>query len=185
MIIPTTTFDTLKMVVLASFVIAVIAGWLLIPKDLDRTSARAKRIRLIILVVLAFFALTIIPAFVVEAFGTQLVIVKITTDGTTKKTRGSLFGTTPYTFQDGHTETLTNDGHTIVVDDSTTRMHVDTKSYGDVTAALATRMFGSEDEVPPMKVTTFEHPIHFVGRDNPPPHAVDGVYAEERYWLVW
>jgi hypothetical protein len=184
MIIPTTTFDSVKIVAIGGFVAAIIAGATLIPKNLDRESDRAKKIRRNILVVLALLVVTIIFGFVVEPFGTPVVIVKITNDSTLK-TRGSVFGTKAYTFQDGHSETIENEGGTVVVNDSTTLMHVDTKSYGDVTAAIATQMFGSEDDVPAMKVTTLAYPVQFVGRDDPPPHAVQGVYSEKRYWLVW
>lgn len=185
MIVTTETFNALKIVAMGGFVVAIIAGFVFIPKDLDRTSERARKLRRNILVVLALLILTGVLGFGVEPFGAPLVVVKILPDGNVQKVGGRLFGTQTYAFQDGHTETMKNDGDTLVVNDSTTIMRVDTQSYGDPMMALARQLVGSESEVAPMKITTLHHAIDFVGRDDPPPHAVSGVYAEERYWLVW
>ena len=78
MIIATSTFDDMKVVAFGGFFSALVAAAVLIPKDLDRTSERAKKIRRSVVLVLGLVFLAFVIGFGVESFGAPIVIVKIT-----------------------------------------------------------------------------------------------------------
>ena len=162
----------------------VVAGAVLVPKDLDRSSARAKKIRRTAAVIMGLVLLAFVVGFAAEPFGAPVIIVKITGDGV-KKTRGRLFGSQSYTFQNGQSAMLGKSGGTVVVNDSTTLLHVVTQSYGDEGTALLNAIVSSPENAPPMLVAALDHDIQFVGPDDPPPPSVQGAFAQERYWLDW
>jgi len=184
MIIATSTFDDMKVVAFGGFFSALVAAAVLIPKDLDRTSERAKKIRRTVVLVLGLVFLAFVIGFGVESFGAPIVIVKITGDSVTK-TRGRLFGSQSYTFQNGRSGTLTKSGGTIVVNDSTVVLHLLSRSYGDERTALLHALVSAPESAASGSVASFDHDIHFVGPDDPPPHSVDGAFSQERYWLDW
>lgn len=185
MIVSTPTFDAFKYAALGGFVLAIVAALAFIPKNLDRESDRAKTIRKRALAVVAILTLLAVMGFGVEPLGTPVVIVKIGPSSEIAKTRGRLFGSSPYRFQDDHSATLASQGKTIVVDDSKLPMHVELQSYGDESAAIVSHLVADDDKIAPMTVAVLDHPIDFIGPDDPPPPKVQGVYAESRYWLEW
>lgn len=188
MIVPTSTFDAFKWATFGVFFGGLAAAALLLPKNPDRTSPRAAKVRKIALAVLAFDLLLAFVGFGAEPIGTPVVIVRVTEsfDGEqAAKTRGSLYGSHAYTFQDGHTESLHGAPGTLVVNDSRRTMRITTQSYGDPTAAFLTALTSKPEEIAPMKTAVFDHPVDYVGNDDPPPQSVEGVYAKEKYWLVW
>ena len=187
MIVPTPTFDAFKYAALGGFVLAIGAALVFVPKNLDPKSDRAKTIQKRALAVVALLILLAVAGFGIEPFGTPVVIVKIAPASEMTKTRGRLYGSATYALQDGHSVTLAGQGKTktIVVNDSKSPMHVEMQSYGDESAAFMSHLVADEDKIEPWTMATFDHAIDFIGADDPPPPKVQGVYAENRYWLKW
>ena len=184
MLVSTDTFDGLKWIAIALFVVSIIAGVVFVPKNIEPYSDRAKKVRRVALMVIAFIIVVAVMAFGLEPFATSVVIVKIAASGEVEKTRASLFGARNYEFQDHHIETM-RPGRTTIVNDSTQQMRVAIASYGDATMALTSSLLDAPDKVPPMTITAVDHSVDFVGPDDPPPHEVQGTYSEKRYWLEW
>jgi hypothetical protein len=143
-----------------------------------RVTPRAQSKRALIYGAVAVFAL--IAAFGTRALGRPVVVVK-RANAPTETTRGVLFFSEDYAFQDGHHDRLTQTGQgTLVVNDGAGDMRIKSINYGSIG-------IGSDPvTVPAMSLYDAKYGIDYVGPNDPPPAEVESkISFEIKYWLTW
>src|SRR5580704_9515725 len=122
MLIDQSIFDALRWIAIGAFVCGLAAIFIFIPKNIDRRSEHAAKIRKRVLVALGVLAVLVAAAFTIEPLGTDVVVVRDVND--VRKSRAVLFGSHAYTFHDGHVKVLHKTSGAIVVNDTSTAMQV-------------------------------------------------------------
>jgi hypothetical protein len=119
-------------------------------------------------------------AFGEKSLGRPVVIVRRAA-GETEKTRGVLYASRDYAFQDGHHARLTGDGAgTLVVNDGAGPMRIESIHYGSIAVA------SDPEPVAPMSLHDAKYGIDYVGPDAPPPSEVQSnISFDIKYWLTW
>jgi hypothetical protein len=128
----------------------------------------------------AIAAVALFFAFAFRSLGRPIVVVR-RSDAPTETTRGVLYFSEDYAFQDGHHERLTKGGPgTLVVNDATTAMRIEAVNYGSIG-------IGSDPEpVAPMSLHDAKYGIDYVGPNDRPPQEVESnISFSIKYWLRW